>query len=133
MNSKKLSGLFLVIVLLFTISCSEDRSEGGVGHQEVVETADDIGVVETNGGPELCGGIQGLECGEGKFCELPPGQCQVADSEGTCVFQPQMCTRDYRPVCGCDGRTYGNDCERQSAGVQKKYDGECRKDSTSSE
>jgi len=131
MNIYKFSFYVFALFFLLSLSCSDDRSEGGVGHGEVVESAEDVGTVETNGGPELCGGIQGLQCSEGQFCELPAGQCMVADSQGTCEFQPQMCTRDYRPVCGCDGRTYSNDCERQSAGVQKDHDGECVKDSLS--
>ena len=73
-----------------------------------------------------CGGVAGVECPEGQFCELPEGKCGAADLEGTCIVQPEMCTRDYRPVCGCDGITYGNDCDRMSTGVQKDHDGECK-------
>jgi hypothetical protein len=78
---------------------------------------------------EFCGGFLGIQCNgaPGLWCEHPAGQCHFADGGGRCEKVPRFCTRIFRPVCGCNGRTYGNDCERQAARVQLDHTGRCLK------
>jgi len=61
---------------------------------------------------QTCGGFAGIRCNAGLWCDPKPESCHVADASGTCVRIPHFCTRIFRPVCGCNGRTYGNDCQR---------------------
>lgn len=80
------------------------------------------------GKPAQCGGIAGLKCPkDDQICVLPPGKCNAADLLGKCVTKPKACTKEYNPVCGCDGKTYPNHCELLMAGVQEDHKGECKK------
>lgn len=77
---------------------------------------------------EMCGGIAGIACSaEGDYCQSEPGVCRnTADYAGTCQPRPEVCTMIYQPVCGCDGRTYGNACQAAAEGASVAHEGECR-------
>ncbi len=78
----------------------------------------------------LCGGMTGQACtDEGAYCEYAPeASCGAADQTGTCRMTPEICTAEYKPVCGCDGETYGNACNAAMAGVSVVHEGTCEGD-----
>lgn len=75
-----------------------------------------------------CGAATDAVCDKGLWCEPPPGKC--AGTTGVCVAVPLLCfarkkSKNFRPVCGCNRKTYSSDCFRRAYKVGKFRDGKC--------
>ena len=63
------------------------------------------------------------DCATGEYCAKALGDC---DGEGECKTQPEICTHNWDPVCGCDEKTYSNGCAAAAAGENVAAKGECQ-------
>lgn len=89
-------------------------------------TGSDGSASTTTGDGAVCGTRGAAACPADQFCSYAVGaDCGATDKPGHCMAAPKLCPHLVKPVCGCDGKTYHNDCEASRAGTGLKSIGAC--------
>ena len=81
-------------------AAAEEPTEEPAAEATVNATSGEAATGELLGAGSAC--LDGTECASG-ICE---GEGCDDDSPGVCAATDRPCTRDLRPYCGCDGKTF---------------------------
>ena len=121
--------LFLILALALALGCVERQPAGQKQAPDGGGSSKDSGGVlpDLGGGRMDAGGgcLNNSQCSKSDYCHIDQG-CKVTGAKmGRCEPRPKGCDLLYAPVCGCDGKTYGNACAAAVAGVNVAGKGPC--------
>ena len=120
-----LSAVLAPSLLTLTIACGDDGGDDGGGDDGTGDagSAVDAGPSDAGGDPDdggttviFCGGLVGLTCDDGLYCDWPDEICGAGDVFGECKPRPAEC-EPGESVCGCDGQRHDSACAAAMIGV----------------
>ncbi|MEO0322596.1 MAG: hypothetical protein AAF447_06545 [Myxococcota bacterium] len=88
----------------------------------------DLGTPDGGSGADLGpGGCSATAaCPASDYCDFPAADvCGDGGGMGTCRPRPGICPLIFDPHCGCDDRTYDNDCSANASGTDTRSRGAC--------
>ncbi|ACY14611.1 hypothetical protein [Haliangium ochraceum] len=130
---RRVGGLLLVALfaLLVGVSgCGDDSDSSSIdaapADGPVADAPPADADNDTDAGPTVCGGLEGVKCADGFYCDYPNNDCGANDVTGMCERVPTDCTPEIEgPLCGCDGESYADDCDAAKAGTDVNPDSFC--------
>jgi hypothetical protein len=107
--------IILSLTLVFACHTKEEQAKSGINDPiNIIYNNIDSSMMSINAAPAPAPDAPDTASGDGCI-------------DSTKIQPDAMCTQEFAPVCGCNGKEYPNKCEADKAGVTKYTDGPCAK------